>query len=281
MESLRQIARSGDLTESNVWALANILNNDDKQRSSWPGSQLFQLCRDAYGDGQISEDEILTIRKFIVDATESLEELEADRLLGLLSLPALGFTRLVLPGVDPQAEDSATGKETPDVYHRRKFTCTCADWRISREQLPKHSPGRLCVHQTRLVSRREQRLALHPALRTVVGYCIRNDLPMIAEENWGVLAANSIRFVVAWGAGDTIHFYALGPQNRVSTFSFDRNKNDWSLGTRRDYQALLVPFVDCLAESEGSSPTQRCSGLTAFSLGDPGVSGKSKDRLQF
>lgn len=64
---LAALTIDGSLSGTEIWELADFLNNNKDCRENWPGSVIFPLLANAYADGELSKDEMRTLAQMIAN----------------------------------------------------------------------------------------------------------------------------------------------------------------------------------------------------------------------
>lgn len=245
-DTIQHIHAKGTMNESDLWELANHLNQDPAARRSWPGSELFQLCQQAYADDLVDTNDLQPILNFIQNNDLKSIEWALTETNGLPAIPGLNLRRLLLrqPTQNGISSDINLDPQIAPFENR----CQCQDWQNHRSHFPFNSPGRLCQHLASAVSQHFRDAAPNPELMIVVQQANSLDRGILAEPNWASIVADEKRFVAAWGESEEIHFFALGPATRVVSFDFNPASQEWSFGTRGDFRTALNPFITNLAD---------------------------------
>lgn len=248
-DQLKQYAEDGNITPPKVWELANFLNNDAKQRATWPGSVLFRLCTQAYADGDLSPDNLESIQTFIGKLFCTAPHATAENRLIVHPAAIIGIQPLSLPPglIEPKGPTDHSIEENPEDNSATLSTCSCEDWTTNRATLPLYSPGRFCIHQAALAVARSKTEPLSTKIVAILQSSLNNNVAAVAQPTWGFVELENYRFVLCWGLGTTLHIYQLGPTDRVGSFSIDLTLNDWSIGTRKDFAILLTPLAERIA----------------------------------
>lgn len=255
IEDIQRIRTSDIITESDLWDLANHLNQDPDTRHTWPGSDLFPLCQNAYTDDLVDANDLQPILDFIrrIDI-HKMEELSIET-KGLPEIPDLKIRRLQLNNTSANGLIASTPLPPDHNVSLLETKCDCEDWGRKRSHFPINSPGRLCEHLASSIARHCPSIVTNPELNTLVQHASGLRIGLEAEPNWMSVITEEHRFVAAWGTNEDLQFFALGPATRVTHSTFQGQARSWSIGTRRDHVLALEPFIANLgALSPGGTP---------------------------
>lgn len=149
IDLIRQITSDGKLEHSEVWDLADHLNNNRLARQRWPGSRLWPIIQEVYADNVVTADEMRMLGEEITDVEEICSDItgEANDDRPEFDLTEVRVSPIEAPVV-PKTVYIHRRDDSKRLYaaNLRDHSCTCEDWREIHEVIPEHGFGRLCQH---------------------------------------------------------------------------------------------------------------------------------------
>jgi hypothetical protein len=163
MALCESILSDGGLSGREVYRLSQWLNENREAAQHWPGNLLVKLLQSSWSDGQITTAELQEIGRLLVKvhkewmASHSGEVLDAVPKITADILKKIDLTRPMLPAIPWNVRiQFRTDKHGCCEIDLSKPSCTCAEWREERSQLPLGHLSRCCRHVLYAFSR------LHP-----------------------------------------------------------------------------------------------------------------------
>lgn len=216
--------------------LAAHLNENENARRTWPGNMLFDFFLSVYEDGNMRLYELEALARVIEGilihadgmAAEAAETEAAE-----LTVEDGDEDTIVLPdlaNLDEQGCNEQPG--LPEMYFSQTM-CDCLDWQSTRRKLPANSPGRLCKHLCRALSRSLDHFpASHGWLRGLINFAGSSHRALAAQPEWRVVLSGDLPVIAAWGAGSNCDIYAPGPDQALVAYSYNLVDRHWNFGNR-------------------------------------------------
>lgn len=226
---LRTLTLDQVLTAEEVWSLAKFLNDHPECQESWPGDLLGSMLRSAFDDGQLSEEEMVTLARTLSDIeAEWLARNPARTTLETAGPVGFARSRPKLPVLEVAYEIPSTRDARVYQVNLQEHQCSCDDWRQRREGWPVGHVGRCCQH---LASGFTRTGRVFPRwLQTVLDDCFNHTRGTQADAEWLLLEAEeSPQFLLAAVAGGWCSVYAMGKEG-YEVFAFHPGYNRWSYG---------------------------------------------------
>jgi len=259
IDLIRQITSDGRLEHSEVWDLADHLNNNRLARHRWPGSRLWPIIREIFEDNVVTGEEmkmlgieIAEVEEICSDITERMNQDKPE-----FDLSEIRVSPLEVP-IIPKSVYAQQRDKSKKLYasNLRDHSCSCEDWPEIHEVIPTPGIGRLCIH-------------LIDALREVY------DDPKVPTEDWPDPVTNLIYILnrfrvpadallhwqflewkkheayIAFGAAEWATVFANMGKDRYERFGFNLLKRRWSYGAQPPDANLLAYYLTHHAKEAG------------------------------
>lgn len=147
------ILQDGELSGREVYRLSQWLNEHREATQHWPGNLLVKPLQAAWADGKLSVSELQEIGRLLMRAHDEWvkrragDTLERSPEVGAAALGTINLGQPRLPTIawSTRVRSEADPEKKFDVDLRGP-TCTCEEWRDSRQNKPEGDLGRCCSH---------------------------------------------------------------------------------------------------------------------------------------
>jgi hypothetical protein len=209
----QRLTSDGQLSGEEVWILAKWLNDHPEAGESWPGNILVEPLEAAYADGELDLEEmqrmanlLVQVEKECAGATEDKEAPEETAPAETRSSPAVE-SLLRLPVIPPESAPRSS-EESEYVVNLTDQTCTCADWKKSRQHLPAGHLGRACKHIVEKILSTPEAAGFNPILLGILNECRWRSRGTNAFDQYVPLSVNGQTVLLAYSEGEWVNVFA-------------------------------------------------------------------------
>lgn len=228
IELCRAITDDGQLTNKELYSLAEWLNAHPAAHGVWPGNQLIGPLQEVWTDGEITPAELTRIGRVLyeieeewarrqppIHVTEFVSAFDPSAAI----LPKVGFVGDVISssGVGPYRVDLNT------------HTCTCADWAGTRANLPSQSLGRCCKHVARALLTSSRGKDWPGWLTALLTDCEGRDRGTNPNHSWLIITVEGAAILIGFGEIEWVNLYAPKKTN-YRRFGYNVAQRRWAYG---------------------------------------------------
>lgn len=253
VQYLRTLTYNGELSSSEVWELANWLNQQpDKIVESWPAKPLVRALQAAFADKTLSEAELEELAQTIVAIEELWMETFPTAQDGitedlLTSSSIVEESKPEAPSIPIVAEMPEEGKGDMFTVDLQHHSCTCPEWSENRAAFPEGDYRRCCAHLTRAfhgIAREQESVRRDPLFMAFIEEQSRRGRGAEVDIVWRVVVVNGTR--ILYGAAPTrewVNVFALRGEGEYRRFGYNRRKKRWAYGERPRQVAWQIESI--------------------------------------
>lgn len=138
----------GELNATELYGLAEWLNNHREACFHWPGNLLVKPLQEVWEDGHVSPEELQRIGQILCNIqAEWVRRQIPPKIYYLKPPPLIDLSTAQLPPLDYNCRvDSYSEPGSSYEINLSGPTCSCPDWRTRRSRLPARHLSRCCKH---------------------------------------------------------------------------------------------------------------------------------------
>ncbi len=227
---LHRLTADGNLSGSELWTLAEWLNEHPEATEVWPGSVLVGPLAAIFEDGNVDEAELQVLAEMIVEIEREWSQRKASAVhLAPEALTPATLDNAFLPRVpwQTQIDSLDEGVFEVDLYEQ---TCSCPDWERHRNSRPVGDIGRCCKHMAEAYTRVESReTTVFPWLDALFKDFIERGRGAHPQEEWCTSRIGDQDVLISKGPASWCHIYCQGAQG-YDRFAFNTEERRWSYG---------------------------------------------------
>lgn len=245
MKLLDEVAEDGELTFNEIRQLAVWINKNKEGRKLWPATVFIKLLQDVFADGKIETSEAHEVAKLIqgVRRQWSRNSVPAE------AVPALSAIENAIAGLDIGRANlpiipvslSVPSRSEVDIVYTVDFngpTCTCPDFRSSRNALPSGHLSRCCKH----IFDAYAQLKPEDGWPSWLDAFLEMGMRPIPSQEWAVLQIGSAKFLVSSAPRDWGNVYTKSKEGN-QRFGYNPNEERWSYGKAPPHAQQLAQAV--------------------------------------
>jgi hypothetical protein len=273
VQYLRALTYDGELSNQQVWELANWLNQQpDTTLEEWPAKPLMSALRAAFADNELTNAELEDLANTIL----AIEQLWTESNLQAAEDPVveeIAASSAMIEEAKPTAPSIAITAEVPDEARADTFTvdlkhhtCTCPEWVENRQAFPEGDYRRCCSHLTqafRSLAHEQKSLQHDPLFLAFIEDHGRRNKGAELDTVWHVVVVNGIR--VLYGASPASEWVnVFAPENGVyKRFGYNRKKKRWAYGERPQDVAWQIASLFSQTQPQVLSPRATAGTVAA------------------
>jgi hypothetical protein len=239
---LRAMTSNGELSNAEVWELANWLNQQpEKILTNWPAKPLVKALQKVFADKELTSTELEEVAGTIV----AIEELWRETFTTPASLTneeipspvtLIEESKPEAPSINIEAEMPEEGRSDTFTVDLQHHMCTCPEWMENRGVYPQGDYRRCCVHLLRAfysLAQDQASLRRDPLFLAFIEEHTRRKKGVELDVVWRVVVVNGAR--VLYGAAPTsewVDVFAQDDDEDYKRFGYNRKKKRWSYGHR-------------------------------------------------
>jgi len=251
IDLIRKITSDGKLEITEVWELADHLNDNRLARKRWPGTHLWPIIQQVFEDNVVTGDEMRMLGEEIANIEETCSEItdgiNKDR--PDFDINEINVSPLEAPMVEKTIYAQIRGEgEKMYASNLRNQTCTCQDWENVHEVIPEPGIGRLCKHlidgYREVHEDPKVNISDWPdAVANLIFILHRFKVPADPLMNWQFLEwKDPHQAFVGYGNADWATVFADTGESRFERFGFHLQERRWSYGATPPDASTLAGY---------------------------------------
>ena len=238
---------SGELTENDAYNLADWLNKHDGACLHWPGEDLVRPLQEIWADGKVTRTELRRLTGLLRNIHKKWAKVQFDESINRAHQQVEQLAGS-MPPVEPKLPSinvilSITSHTQSDVRYNVDLSgpsCTCADWRGCRADLPIGHLTRCCKHAFDAYSQIIPR-GTWPGW---IGAYIASGWTVNPKTEWSLISIGLTIWLASTSVGDGewMNFYVQ--ENGVyERFGYSLTGQRWSYGIEPSSAKKLLDSV--------------------------------------
>ena len=230
IQLLHRLTADGKLSATELWTLADWLNENPEATEVWPGSALIGPLATVFADGVVDEAELQVLAEMIVDIEREWSQINpCVTHVDSEHTQPIGLDHAVLPRVPWQTtiETEDEGSFDVDLFEQ---TCTCPDWERNRSGRDVGDIGRCCRHMAEAFTKAESReTTLFPWLGALFKDFIERGRGAHPQEEWRTSRIGEQEVLISKGPASWCHIYCPAGDG-YDRFAYNTDERRWSYG---------------------------------------------------
>jgi hypothetical protein len=237
----RTITDDGDLTDKELYSLAEWLNEHPDACHSWPGNVLVDPLQRVWADGKINCTELKEMA-IVLWRIESEYSRAYSSAKVQEALDSFTVSEARLPVVSLQAKvPSSTGDEPYDI-DLAAHTCTCGDWVYKRREIGAGEIGRACKHIMKALRDVAPQGGWPAWFAGLIEDCCLRDRGPHSADLWYVVNVADHPVLFGTGASDWANVFEM-KDGQYTRFGYNVIEDRWAYGERPYRSGTIVKAI--------------------------------------
>lgn len=230
----------GELNTTELYGLAEWLNNHREACFHWPGNLLVKPLQEVWEDGDVSAEELQRIGQILSNIqAEWVHRQIPEKIYYLKPPPIIDLSTAQLPVIDYNCR--VESYSDPGSFYEIGLsgpTCSCPDWRTRRSRLPPRHLSRCCKHVLAAYSR----AAPDDGWPIWLGAFISDAVPAHPNQEWFLGEVKKKPVLMSSAPRDWSNVFAPKGSS-YDRFGYNVLEHRWAYGTAPSNSKLIVEMI--------------------------------------